>query len=70
MKMTRNLRILAQKIGGALMLIATVCLVPIADGNITYAIVTVPFGLLFLFADFVIGDDDYDEEEDLEWDEL
>lgn len=70
MKMTRNLRILMQKIGGLLLLIATVVLVPYTDGDITYAIVTVPLGLLFLFADFVIGDDGDYEEDFEEWEEL
>lgn len=72
MKMTRNLRILLQKIGGVLLLMATVWLVPITDGDITYAIITIPIGLLFLFANFVIGDDNYDEEDEdfEEWDEL
>ena len=70
MKMSRNLRILLQKIGGILLLMATVWLVPISDGDITYAIITIPVGLLFLFANFVIGDDDYEEEDDFEDEEL
>ena len=71
MKMNRNLKIALQKLAGVAILIATVLLVPFADGDITYAIFTVPAGLLFLFVNFVIGDDDYDEEDELEeWEEL
>lgn len=71
--MSKKMRILLQKIGGFIVLAASIMLAPYAE-DITYVIVTVPAGILFLMADFVIGDgSDYEEENDIyydEWEEL
>lgn len=70
--MKENLVKLIQKISGIVLIIITFKILPMADGDATYALVTIPLGLYLIISNKVIFDDllpyeekDIEEEEEL-----
>lgn len=62
--MKTNLALLIQKVIGIVLLLVTYFAAPYADGDVSFALITIPLGLVLLFSKWNMFDDLLEEEDD------
>lgn len=62
--MKTNFASLIQRVLGLALILGSIAIMPYADGDITYSLITIPLGLVMTLGKLNMFDDDLEEEDD------
>ena len=57
-------KLLGQRVIGLALVLGSIAIMPYADGDITYSLITIPLGLVMIVGKLNMFDDDLEEEDD------